>query len=120
MAMGFFYVRQRCTFDAEKVHVHTNKGFIHDVKTRFWQQAMDISHAAIGRVLDRQHRFDGIPVAHGLDHVLEGRAGQGLQMRACFAAGLVRIGAGFSLEGDTSCHFSDFLRQGRSVALTTP
>ena len=77
-----------------------DKGFLDDVQAGFGQQVVDVGHPAIGRVFHRQHRKVGLVAAHGLDHVLEGAAGQGFHGGPCLAAGFVAVGAGFALKGD--------------------
>ena len=67
---------------------------------------MDIGDAAGDRIVDRDHREIGLVGAQRGEHVLEGRARQGLVVPVCFAAGQVRVGAGLALECDflTFCH----------------
>ena len=72
----------------------------HDVQRLVGQKLMNVRHAATEVVLDRNH---GKVAAAGLDHlehVLETRAGNGLELRMDCAAGQVRPGAGNTLVGD--------------------
>jgi hypothetical protein len=89
---------------------HPDKGLVDDVQPAFGQQAMDVGHAPIGRVLDRQHGQFGLAVAHRVDHLLEGAAGQRFHLGAGLHTGLMRVGARFALKGDASGHVSPRLR----------
>jgi hypothetical protein len=86
--------------------MHAHEGLVDDVQAGFGQQAVDVGHAPIGGVFHRQHRLIRRAARHGLDHRLEGGAGQRLELRARGVAGLMRIGAGLSLKGDALGHVS--------------
>ena len=77
-----------------------------DVQVRRRQQVVDVGDAAGDRVLDRDHAEFGRAVLQRREGVLEGRAGQGLEVGKIVGAGDMRIGAGFALIGD------DLLRHG--------
>jgi hypothetical protein len=86
--------------------MHPHEGLVHDMQAGFGQQAVNVGHAPVGRVLHRKHRLIGLAARHGLDHRLEGGAGQRLELRARGVAGLMRVGTGFSLKGDALGHVS--------------
>ncbi len=72
----------------------------HDLELGVRQQAVQVGDPAGDRVLDRddgQLRLAGLDRAHGR---IEGRAGQRGHVGKGRAAGHVRVGAGFALEGD--------------------
>src|SRR6056297_2639377 len=85
--------------------MHANETFLHDMKPGLGQEVVYVRHPPEGRVFDGKHCQSRLPAAHRLDRVLEGAAGQRFQSRACFTAGLVRIGAGLTLESDASVHW---------------
>ena len=99
-----------------------HEGLAHDVQARRGEKAVDVGHAAVGRVFHRQHGEFGAAAAHRFDHVLERPAGQGFHVGTGFVTGLVRVGAGFPLEGDASGHLQDFPANsdGRLVAGLIP
>jgi hypothetical protein len=49
---------------AQEVDVHPHEGLAHDVEARGGEEAVDVGHAAVGRVLHRQHRQIGAAAAH--------------------------------------------------------
>ena len=85
--------------------MNANECLVNDVKARFWQQAMDISHAAIGRVLDRDHTQISRTRPNGLHRVFECVTGKRVEIGACFDASLMTIGTKFSLKRDFLGHF---------------
>ena len=79
---------------------HPHEGFADDMQPAFRQQAVNIGHPAIGRVLDRQHGQLGAALVYGPDNAFERLAGHRFHVGAGLKAGLVTIGAKGPLEGD--------------------
>jgi hypothetical protein len=79
--------------DGEKI-------FAGDIEALVGQQQVDVGDPPGGGVLDGDYSQFGAALFHRLEHVLEGGAGQRFQVRPHIAAGLVRIGTRFPLEGD--------------------
>jgi hypothetical protein len=74
--------------------VDVEKMLAHDAQPAFGQQEMDIGHAAVLRILDRDDRLAGAPVLHRVERVLERKARQRQAIGHHFQRGAVRIGAG--------------------------
>jgi hypothetical protein len=71
-----------------------------DMQFGIGQQMVDVGDSAGGGILDRNHRQPRLTVAHGGEHILEGRAGQRLHLRIHRTARHVGICAGLPLIGD--------------------
>ena len=100
MAVGAAHVLDPRARHAEQVDADPHEGLGDDLEPRMRQQAVDVGHAPVGRVLHRQHGEARGTRAHGLDGVLEGRAGQGVEVGPRREAGLVAVGARLALERD--------------------
>ena len=72
-------VVERRAGQRQQVDVHPEEVLADDVQPRLGQQVVDVGDPPVGRVLDRQHREVGPPLAHRRDRPLEGDAGQPFQ-----------------------------------------
>ncbi len=90
--------------------MNPHEGFVDDVKAAFRQEAVDVGHTPVCRVLDRKHSKLGFARGDSSDDILERAAGQRLHPGTRFPAGLVRIGAEFPLKCDASRHVSPRLK----------
>ena len=79
---------------------HAQEVLADDVEVGVRQQVMDVGDAAGDRVLDRDHGIARLARLHGGQRVLEGRAGDRLEVGKDLAAGQMRVGAGLALVGD--------------------
>ena len=63
-------------------------------------QIMNVGDPAGDRILDRNHGEIGFARRYRGEGVLEGRTGNGIVFRECFAAGDMRVGPRLALKGD--------------------
>lgn len=84
----------------QEVMVHPLEMLANDVKAGIRHQMVNIGNAASHRILDRDHRQGGPPLAHRSKGVLELIARQGCHLGKDMPASEVRISAEGSLEGD--------------------
>ncbi|MEY5038610.1 MAG: hypothetical protein RL472_1716 [Pseudomonadota bacterium] len=102
MAMRLGHIRKRCPLYPQQIDMHADKGLVHDMQARPWQQRMHIRHPPVGRVFHRQHAQIDRACAGHLDHIFKGLARNRGEIGPGLRAGLMRIGSKLSLKGDTT------------------
>ena len=91
--------RERRARQRHQLVAYAQEMLADDVQAGFGQQVMDVGDAAGHRVLDRDHGVARIPALHGRQRVLEGGAGQRLEIGIRLEAGQMRVGARLALVG---------------------
>ena len=100
MAAHRFDVGELGARNRQQVMLHPLEMLADDMQPRIGHQVVDVGHPPRHRVLDRNQAQPGAAFLHGGKGVLEGRAGQGLEVGEGDRAGQMRIGTGLALKGD--------------------
>jgi hypothetical protein len=100
MAVHCLDVRELGARQDHQLEMDRHEIFADDVELRFGQQMVYVCDPAGDGVLNRDHRQVGLALSKRVERILEGGAGQRLQIRKHVTAGHVRVGAILALKGD--------------------
>ena len=100
MRQRLLHGQQRRARQRHQLVAHAQEVLADDEQAGTRQQVVDVGHAARHRVLDGDHGVARLAALHGGQRILEGGAGDRLEVGIHLAAGQVRVGAGLALVGD--------------------